>query len=278
MQNKKQKIVLVFGTFDVIHPGHIHFLNEAKKLGSLVVSVASDKSVILRKINKPLKSELARAIESLGIANKIITGDKNLYNWSVIKKINPDIVAIGYDQTELEKALKEAKKKFGFNFEIKKISSKDPKRYHSSLIKKNCAFCTIPEIKSREIISDKYAWAFLTNIPITPGHTLISPKRCVSTFDELTKNEKYSILKLASKLKTVLKNTFKAEGFHTVWNEGEVAGQTVPHFHLHLIPRKTGDTGITKYEPRKFIYRPGSREATPEKELSKVAGLIRNNL
>ncbi len=280
MQNKKQKTVLVFGTFDQIHPGHIHFLNEAKKLGNLTVSVASDESVISRKINKPSNNTLARAkaVVALGIANKIITGDKSLYNWSVIKKINPDIIAIGYDQKELEKALKEAKKKFGFTFQIKKISSKNPEKYHSSIIKKTCAFCTIPEIKNREIISDEYAWAFLTNIPITPGHTLISPKRCVSTFEELTKNEKDSILKLASKLKNILKKTFKAEGFHTVWNEDEVAGQTVPHFHLHLIPRIKGDSGITKYEPRKFIYRPGSREATPEKELSEIAKLITKNI
>ncbi|MEI8337707.1 MAG: HIT domain-containing protein [bacterium] len=280
MKNKKQKTVLVFGTFDVIHPGHIHFLKEAKKLGNLVVSVASDESVTSRKINKPLQNTLARAkaVAKLGIANKIITGDKDLNNWSVIKKINPDIIAIGYDQKELEIALKEAKDKFNFKFIIKKITSKNPKQYHSSIIKKSCAFCTIPEIKNREIISDKYAWAFLTNIPITPGHTLISPKRCVSTFEDLTKNEKDSILKLASKLKLVLKKTFGAEGFHNVWNEGEVAGQTVPHFHLHLIPRIKGDIGITKYEPRKFIYRPGNRESTPEKELSDIAKLIIKNL
>ncbi|MFA6463496.1 MAG: adenylyltransferase/cytidyltransferase family protein [Candidatus Paceibacterota bacterium] len=136
-KKENQKKVLVFGTFDIIHLGHIHFLNEAKKLGELVVSIASDESVTSRKINKPLNNTLTRVknIVNIGIAEKVITGDKSLGNWSVIKKIDPDIIAIGYDQKELEIALKESKKKLGFKFLIKKISSKNPKKYHSSIIK-----------------------------------------------------------------------------------------------------------------------------------------------
>ena len=276
----KQKKILAFGTFDHIHPGHIHFLTEAKKLGYLTISVATDESVTSRKIDKPSKStpERVKELTNLGIADKVIPGDKKLGNWSVIKKINPDIIAIGYDQKELEIALKKMKLKSGFKFSIKKISAKNPKKYHSSIIKKVCAFCNIPEIKNRKILEDKYAWAFPTNIPITPGHIIIAPKRCVIKYEELTKKEVDSILTISSKIKEVLKKTFGAEGFHTVWNEGEVAGQTVPHFHLHVIPRKSGDQGITKYEPRKFIYRPGSREKTPEKELEQISKLIKKNL
>lgn len=57
-----------------------------------------------------------------------------------------------------------------------------------------------------------------------------------------------------------LKNAFGAEGFHFAWNEGEAAGQRIPHLHLHIVPRKRGDEGIAEYEPREFLYRPGSRE------------------
>lgn len=134
----KSKKVLVFGTFDHIHPGHIHFLTEAKKLGQLIISVASDQSVAYRKTKKPSKKTRTRVKEvaSLSIADQTIAGDKKLGNWSVIKKINPDIIAVGYDQKELEKALKKAKKEFGFKFLIKKITAKSPRKYHSSIIKK----------------------------------------------------------------------------------------------------------------------------------------------
>ena len=54
-----------------------------------------------------------------------------------------------------------------------------------------------------------------------------------------------------------------------------MAGQTVPHFHLHILPRKKGDTGITQYEPRIFLYRPGTRATLPQEELASLASLLR---
>lgn len=141
-----------------------------------------------------------------------------------------------------------------------------------------CPFCEISAIKEREIMRNKFAWAFPTNIPIVPGHILVAPIRCVATFDELTREEKESIFDLQFKIKQALTKIFKAEGFNYAWNEGKLAGQSVPHFHLHILPRNTGDTGIIKYEPREFLYRPGSREETPESELKAVANLIRKEL
>jgi diadenosine tetraphosphate (Ap4A) HIT family hydrolase len=94
----------------------------------------------------------------------------------------------------------------------------------------------------------------------------------------MTIAERKDLFSLATKLKRALQRAFKTDGFNIAWNEGEIAGQSVPHFHLHLLPRKEGDSGITKYEPRKFLYRPGSRETTPEKELQKVSNLIRKKL
>ncbi|MES2088204.1 MAG: HIT domain-containing protein [Patescibacteria group bacterium] len=138
-----------------------------------------------------------------------------------------------------------------------------------------CAFCEIPAIAERTVIKNKLAWAFLTNIPITPGHVLISPIRCVATLDEMTDKEIAAIFDLRKKLLPVLKKLFGAEGFHFAWNEGKVASQSVPHFHLHVVSRKKGDEGITEFEPRKFLYRPGSRQDSPEKELQEVATMIR---
>lgn len=141
-----------------------------------------------------------------------------------------------------------------------------------------CAYCEIPAIKEREIARNEYAWAFPTNIPIVPGHILVAPIRCVATLEEMTPAEVQAIFDLREKLKLALVKTFGAEGFNYAWNEGKLAGQSVPHFHLHILPRKTGDTGITEYEPRKFLYRPGEREASPEEELHTVSELIKSNL
>ncbi len=141
-----------------------------------------------------------------------------------------------------------------------------------------CVYCTKIEIKDREIIGDELSWVFPTNIPIVPGHVLIAPRRCVSKYEELTNDEKNSIENLRVKMISALKKTFGATGFNFAWNDGSLAGQSIPHYHLHMLPRKENDTGITEYDPRKFLYRPGSRETTPENELIKIVELIKTNL
>jgi diadenosine tetraphosphate (Ap4A) HIT family hydrolase len=138
-------------------------------------------------------------------------------------------------------------------------------------------FLSIPQVKERTFSENELAFAFLTNIPITPGHTLISPKRIVATIDELTPDELKAVYELLLTVKKVLKKEFDAEGFNFAWNEGERYGQSVPHFHLHVVPRSPGDDGITEYEPRKFLYRPGSRETTPEAELADIARILRKD-
>lgn len=139
----------------------------------------------------------------------------------------------------------------------------------------NCPYCTLPEIKERQIVENDLAWAFLTNIPITPGHTLVVPKRCVAKYEDLTKEEREAIEELRMKIVNALTKLYGAEGFNIAWNVNKIAGQSVPHFHLHIVPRKEGDEGIYEYEPRKFLYRPGSRETTPEAELKATSEEIK---
>ncbi len=141
-----------------------------------------------------------------------------------------------------------------------------------------CAFCELKEIKERIFTESEFAMAFPTNIPITIGHSLIIPKRCVAKIEDLKKEELLDIFALAEKVKAALKRSFGAEGFNVAYNEGKVAGQSVPHFHLHIVPRKEGDSGIYEYEPRKFLYRPGSREKTEQAELLKVSREIAKNM
>ncbi|MDO8627140.1 MAG: HIT domain-containing protein [Candidatus Diapherotrites archaeon] len=142
-------------------------------------------------------------------------------------------------------------------------------------MQKACVYCSNPDIQKRKIVENETAWVFPTNIPITPGHLLVCPKRCVKEFEELNEKEVEDLFDLMKKSKNVLRKAFGAEGFNIAWNEGETAGQKIPHFHLHVVPRKKGDEGITEYEPRKFLYRPGSREETPEKELQKIAEILK---
>lgn len=146
------------------------------------------------------------------------------------------------------------------------------------MTEKQSIFTTLPEIKERSVAENATAWAFLTNIHITPGHTLVAPKRVVETVEDLTEQELGDIFALVSLVKSTLRKTYNAEGFNFAWNEGEGYGQSVPHFHLHIVPRTPGDDGITEYEPRKFLYRPGSREASPEAELATIAAELRKNI
>ena len=143
---------------------------------------------------------------------------------------------------------------------------------------KNCSFCHSVDTRQRRIVANRFVWSFLSHMPIVPGHTLIVPVRCVATFSELTAKEKTALFKLLDTVTGALRKTFGAEGFNFAWNEGDIAGQSVPHFHLHVVPRKKGDTGLTNYEPRKFLYRPGSREVSPKVELLQVCNLIKKNL
>lgn len=143
---------------------------------------------------------------------------------------------------------------------------------------KNCVYCSLPEIKNRVIIENDLVWAFPTNIPITLGHTLIAPKRCVAKLEDLTREERLAILNMADKIMTSLRKSYGAEGFNCVWNQEKLAGQSVPHFHLHIIPRKEGDTGLLGYDPRSMLYRTGDREPTSEDELLLVRDLIKKFL
>jgi len=143
----------------------------------------------------------------------------------------------------------------------------------------DCVYCEDADIKTRIIAENATALAFPTNIPITPGHILIIPKRHVKYYEELTIEEKNGIEDLRMKLKHALIKAFGAEGFHFAWNEEKIGGQSIPHFHLHIVPRKQGDTGIYEYEPRKFLYRPEKeRPVSPDEELQKVVKEIKNIL
>ena len=138
-----------------------------------------------------------------------------------------------------------------------------------------CTFCSDENVRARKVTENNLAWAFPTNIPITPGHILIATKRHAALMQDLTQDERDAVLELAEDVKRALKKVFGTQGFNVAYNEGKVAGQSIQHFHMHIVPRKEGDAGITEYEPRKFLYRPGSRAESPQQELLQVAERVR---
>ena len=142
----------------------------------------------------------------------------------------------------------------------------------------NCAFCGRQEIQKRVIVENNLAFAFPTNIPIVPGHILVCPKRHIQLYGNVSHEEREAIEELRINIITALRKVFGAEGFNFAWNEGEVGGQSVPHLHLHIVPRTKGDAGIYRYEPREFLYRPGIRAQRPKKELEDIAQSIQRAL
>jgi FAD synthetase len=102
-RSQKKKIVLASGVFDLLHLGHVKFLEEAKKAGGpnaeLIVIVARDKTVQERKGRKPVVPESQRCalVASLKVVDKAILGYENFNMGEVIEKINPDVIALGYD-------------------------------------------------------------------------------------------------------------------------------------------------------------------------------------
>jgi FAD synthetase len=114
MKKKKRTLVLASGVFDLLHLGHVRFLEEAKKSGGknaeLVVIVARDSTVENRKGKKPIMSEDQRRalVESLQVVDEAILGYENFSLDQVVDKIKPDIIAMGYDQKDMTKAVEKA--------------------------------------------------------------------------------------------------------------------------------------------------------------------------
>lgn len=103
----------------------------------------------------------------------------------------------------------------------------------------SCPFCTLDE--KRILCQTNHAIAIRDGFPITNGHTLIIPKRHVSSFFELTSDERGDIFSLLDDAKFGLDNQFHPDGYNIGINDGAAAGQTVDHLHIHLIPRYSGD-------------------------------------
>jgi len=124
---KKQRVVLASGVFDLLHLGHVKFLEEAKRAGGegskLIVVVARDSTVQRMKGVKPIISEENRRalVEALKVVDEAILGFEEMDMGKVLESVKPDVVAVGYDQDGIEAEVKRVIEERALPIEVVKI-------------------------------------------------------------------------------------------------------------------------------------------------------------
>ncbi|MBI2532444.1 MAG: HIT family protein [Deltaproteobacteria bacterium] len=120
-----------------------------------------------------------------------------------------------------------------------------------------CRFCQVIAVR---VGSNVLSYAIRDGNPVTPLHTLIIPRRHVESFFDLHGGERNALFALLDEMKSDIQHQDDTvEGFNVGINDGEAAGQSVPHVHVHLIPRRRGDVesprgGVRGVIPRKAYY------------------------
>ena len=137
-KHKKRKIVLASGVFDLLHLGHVKFLEEAKKAGGknaeLIVIIARDSTVQETKGRKPIMPESQRRalVESLKVVDEAVLGFENFDVDDVIDRIKPDVIALGYDQAAMERRVREYVDKHGLNVKVVRVGKFEEDELDSS--------------------------------------------------------------------------------------------------------------------------------------------------
>ena len=114
-----------------------------------------------------------------------------------------------------------------------------PRTVKVTMANESCPFCELPQ--DRIVNQNDLAMEIRDGYPISPGHTLIIPKQHVGSFFELSPAEVDAMLDLLGIAKRNLDTQFSPDSYNIGINDGPQAGQTVPHVHMHLIPRYQGD-------------------------------------
>jgi len=122
----------------------------------------------------------------------------------------------------------------------------------------SCPFCKL-DLESRFITESATAFAIFDKYPVNEGHALVIPKRHVSDYFELVPREQSALWLMINRVKKKIDEEFEVDGFNVGINVGKLAGQTVDHVHVHLIPRYTEDVedptgGVRNIIPGKGHY------------------------
>jgi len=137
-KNGNKKVVLASGVFDLLHLGHVKFLEAAKKTGGknaeLIVIIARDSTVEKNKGRKPIMPENQRRalVESLKVVDTAVLGFEEFDLGDVIERIKPDVIALGYDQTDMEKSVQAYVDKHKLNIKVVRIGKFEEDELNSS--------------------------------------------------------------------------------------------------------------------------------------------------
>ena len=120
-----------------------------------------------------------------------------------------------------------------------------------------CLFCREPKGVSRD---NELAYSARDSYAVSPGHTVVSPRRHVASFFELTPEEINACMALINEERKLLDEEFKPDGYNIGVNIGAAAGQSIFHVHIHIIPRYQGDVenpqgGVRHVIPSKGHYK-----------------------
>jgi len=131
------KKVMVFGTFDGLHDGHLDFFRQAKEHGDFLIAVAG-RDVNIKKIkghfSKRRDRERLTDLQRCKLVDKPVLGyEDDVY--MTIETLKPDVICLGYDQTSFSKNLKKELKKRGLKIEIFRMKGYKPNKMHSSILK-----------------------------------------------------------------------------------------------------------------------------------------------
>jgi diadenosine tetraphosphate (Ap4A) HIT family hydrolase len=124
-------------------------------------------------------------------------------------------------------------------------------------VEASCVFCGLPPGRIRA--ENSYAVLIADGYPVSPGHSLVIPKRHTASFFETTEDERRALLDLLDTARDLALAEHAPSGFNIGINDGAAAGQTVAHLHIHLIPRYPGDQedprgGVRRIFPAKADY------------------------
>ena len=118
-----------------------------------------------------------------------------------------------------------------------------------------CPFCSL----SNFVTSTSVGLVVRDAFPLTEGHTLIVPRQHIASLFELTVDEQAELWQLVAQVRSSLVEQFHPDAFNIGINDGEAAGQTIPHAHIHVVPRYLGDVvdprgGVRWVIPQKAAY------------------------